>query len=137
MTLRLCFMILFGLAAASCSGNKQQGVATPPPTAKTTEPSGTETDDQVVDDENPFAGINDEAEEDIEDPADVDVPVSSDISTTTNGGGGGLSSIMSMLPMITGLMSGQMPDIGSILGMMGGGGGGALGGLSGLLGGKP
>lgn len=140
MTGRILLTMLIMLTLGACSGNRQQGVPTPTPQKQETAPETVDTPQDSADD--PFADLNKEEEKDAEEEDDevddsdsVDVP-STDIS---GGGGSGISTIVSMLPLITGLMSGQMPDIGSILGMMGGaaGGGGGLSGITGLLGGKP
>lgn len=141
MTIRLCFIMLLGLAAASCSGSKKQGIQTPAPTPQVTEPAGDDSNDPLVNEDDPFANINDEQVEDdsnsegeIQDPNRIDGPLSSNISSNPTVGGGA-SALTSMLPLITGLLSGRTPDIGSILGLLGGGGGGGgLGGLTGLIG---
>ena len=70
--------------------------------------------------------------DDLVDPTSVDVPT----TDITSGGTGssGLTTMISLIPMVTGLLNGQMPDINSILGLMGGGGG-ALSGVTSAIGG--
>lgn len=140
MTGRFLLTLLIMLTLGACSGNRQQGVPTPTP--QKTETPAPETVDEPTDEAvDPFADLNKEEEEDVEEEEEEEEEVVDEPSTDISSGGGssGLSTIVTMLPLITGLMSGQTPDIGSILTLMGGaaGGGGALSGITGLLGGTP
>ena len=133
MNLRSIFFLIFVFALSACSGNRQQGVQAPPPQKKEPVEETDGFDPAVEQEEDPFKELNEEEDtDDLVDPTSVDVPT----TDITSGGTGssGLTTMISLIPMVTGLLNGQMPDINSILGLMGGGGG-ALSGVTSAIGG--
>lgn len=133
MAIRLLLSLMLALLIQGCNDKKQQPIqaTNPQPQQDTGATEGNAEDDPFADiDDTQFEDTEEDTEDETDDLDEADVDVSStDISSDSGSG----FNIQSVLPLVTSLMSGQMPDIGTILGMFGGGGG-ALSGLSGSLG---